>query len=674
MRYRADIDGLRAVAVVPVLFFHAGFGFFEGGFAGVDVFFVISGFLITSLIYDEIADGRFSLISFYERRARRIAPALLLVCLACIPFAWFWMLPEEANAFGKSLYFVNLFASNFLFWDEAGYFAASNELKPLLHTWSLAVEEQFYLLFPLLLWGLRTRSRRTVLIVVASFSAVSFATTQVLPLFDPVANFYLLPSRFWELGAGSLLAIAGPDMARIGARYGSSLAAAGLLTILASYLFVSGSSQYPGWSTVPVVVGTVLVLAFSDGTNWTGRILSFRPLVVIGLGSYSLYLWHQPVFAFARLRSMQELSPITYLLLIALTFGLAYISYRYVETPFRNRRRVSGEAIFKSTAAVGVVVMAVGATFDHTNGLPQRAHDLGLMTELSSGLAERCNGSILAECQTSEMPEVAVWGDSLAMHLVDGIISSNPSVKLVQLNKNDCGPFLNIAPMPSWRSAAWPQSCLDRNEEVRQFITKTPSLRYVAVAFRPTQYFVDGTILVRGKGVVESHDDVVLDDFRKTMDWLRSLGLQPVVFSPPPQDGRDPGICVARSRLIGAALEQCDLPAERVAEYDRHARQLLEAISRDYPVVDLASYLCDSRYCRASEDGRGLYKDAAHFSRQGSRYLGQQLDFYQAIQTAADRGCAPVASEQVLPPRGLCVLSQGGRLDLKVGNQVSSIK
>ncbi|WP_051440431.1 acyltransferase family protein [Ensifer aridi] len=215
MHYRPEIDGLRAIAVVPVLFFHAGFDFIGGGFAGVDVFFVVSGFLITSIIHREIREGRFSIVSFYERRARRLAPALFFVCVVSAIFAVMWMLPQELNDFGKSLYAINLFGSNFVFWNETGYFAPSSELMPLLHTWSLAVEEQFYIVLPLFLLALRRYPVETVLKVLVAGCVLSFGATQILARVDPAANFYLLPSRLWELGVGAMLALAGEDYSRL---------------------------------------------------------------------------------------------------------------------------------------------------------------------------------------------------------------------------------------------------------------------------------------------------------------------------------------------------------------------------------------------------------------------------------------------------------------------------
>lgn len=207
MQYRPEVDGLRAIAVLPVILFHAGFSAFSGGFVGVDIFFVISGYLITTIIYQEMAQGRFSMWRFYERRARRILPALFAVSLACIPFAWLWMLPNEFKDFSQSLVGVATFTSNILFWRESGYFAGAAELKPLLHTWSLAVEEQFYILYPPLLLALYRFVPKLLFTIISLGALVSLGLAHWASSAHPSANFYLLPTRAWELGLGALAAI-----------------------------------------------------------------------------------------------------------------------------------------------------------------------------------------------------------------------------------------------------------------------------------------------------------------------------------------------------------------------------------------------------------------------------------------------------------------------------------
>ncbi|NJM31549.1 MAG: acyltransferase [Rhizobiales bacterium] len=307
--YRPEIDGLRALAVVPVMLFHGGVTGFSGGFTGVDVFFVISGYLITSILLEEQRSGRFSIAGFYERRARRILPALFLVAICTIPFAWMWMPDRQLEEFGQSLMATSLFVSNIHFWAESNYFGSAAEEKPLLHTWSLAIEEQFYLLFPLLLafvWWFRKRWLLPVTIIIA---AVSLALA-LLPLaIEQETRFFLIPARAWELLAGAALAMLLQDTALKESRIkpvAGVLAGVGVLLLIASMASIDQSTAFPGPATILPVLGTALIIAFADGTNWTGRLLGSPALVGIGLISYSAYLWHQPLFAFARLRSLNE--------------------------------------------------------------------------------------------------------------------------------------------------------------------------------------------------------------------------------------------------------------------------------------------------------------------------------------------------------------------------------
>ncbi|MEI2296859.1 acyltransferase family protein [Ensifer sp. MJa1] len=651
MQYRPEIDGLRALAVVPVLLFHAGFGLVDGGFAGVDVFFVISGFLITSIIHREIREGRFSIVSFYERRARRLAPALLLVCAVCIPFAMMWMLPEELNNFGKSLYAVNLFASNFVFWDQTGYFAPSTDLMPLLHTWSLAVEEQFYLVFPLLLLLLRRFSPATTLKVMAALILVSFGSTQLLAFLDPAANFYLLPSRFWELGIGAALALAGVETFEVKKFHRELLATLGLAAIVASYAFVKESAFYPGWATVPVVLGTALVLAFGRGDTVVGRLLSLKPLVAIGLISYSLYLWHQPVFAFARLRAIEEIPESGYVVLIGLCFVLAFLSWRFVEQPFRKPVRFGRGAVFGATLAAGSAAIALGLGFDGSDGLVSRNRALAELTRPSVGLGKTCDAVADLKCATSAAPEVAVWGDSFARHLVDGIIASKPDVELVQLAKNNCGPFVNLAPVVPRLGRDWPQDCVRYNSDVRRFLLANRSIRYVVLSSSLSQYLKEERVLVDGHKEVPSETRLLSDGLRATLAWLKENGFEPVFVAPTPHDGRDTGLCVARSRLLDEPDQRCEPALENVRRHDRDVLTVVADIADEYPVVSFNNYLCDAASCKVEDKGVALFEDGGHFSAQGSRQMGRSFDFYRTFidaakdETLSQRAAQPAAFE-----------------------------
>ena len=366
--YRAEIDGLRAFAVLPVLLFHAGIPPFSGGYVGVDVFFVISGYLITRICLADLSRGRFSLATFFGRRVRRIMPALFLVIAVSLPFAWWLMLPDALENFGQSIVATVLSANNILLLLTTGYWDLAAEFKPLLHTWSLAVEEQYYILFPALLMALHAFARRALVPVIVGIGLASFALCLVWAGAYPTANFYLLPTRAFELLAGSLCAAVGLPRE---SRASGPLAALGLAMLAASTMALTGDTPFPSaWTLLPVG-GTVLVVLFAPGTA-TARFLSFAPFVGIGLISYSLYLWHQPVFAFARLVSVEEPGPPVFVGLIAVSFALSFLSWRFVETPARDRTRLPGRVFFPMMALVAIALIAIGAALHLTRGAPSR--------------------------------------------------------------------------------------------------------------------------------------------------------------------------------------------------------------------------------------------------------------------------------------------------------------
>lgn len=394
MQHRSDIDGLRALAVVPVILFHAGVSVFSGGFVGVDIFFVISGYLITGIIASAQEKGRFSLLGFYERRARRIMPVLIVVMLCCVPFAWAWMLPQQMIGFGKAVVAVCLFLSNVLFWQETGYFAASAELNPLLHTWSLAVEEQYYLFFPLLMMATARAGRYLRIAIVALLALASLGLAQYGSQAFPDATFYLPFSRAWELFAGALCAL---RLHGRGPVRNDALSALGLLMIVVSLFVYDASTPYPSLYTVLPVAGTALVILFTASGTIAFRILSLRAMVFIGLISYSAYLWHQPLFAFARIRSLDAPSPLLMASLTVLTFALAILSWRFVETPFRKggwMRAASSARVVGTAGLAGAAMMIVGALLTLDNGLqfrlPAQALEAVAVAEQVSPVMEAC--------------------------------------------------------------------------------------------------------------------------------------------------------------------------------------------------------------------------------------------------------------------------------------------
>ena len=374
MKYRPEIDGLRALAVLPVMLFHAGFDAFSGGFVGVDIFFVISGYLITSIIMSELDAGKFSLLDFYERRARRIIPALVLVILACMPAAWFLLVPSDLEDFASSALSVIIFASNFFFWQQSGYFETAAELKPLLHTWSLAIEEQYYFLFPLLMMGVWGLSRRHILTMFVGVFAASLLYAQFTIQYYPSTAFYLLPTRIWELMLGVLCAyyLRVKTLQHPSVWY-ESISIIGLALIVYSVIYFDEFTQTPSLSTLIPTGGAALVILFASHSQWTRYFLSGKLIVGIGLISYSAYLWHQPLLAFARHRVMGEPHPLIMSSLLLIALLLAWLSWYFVETPFRRRRFCKSQrAVFLNTVASLMMVFIIAAPLVYYHGFPGR--------------------------------------------------------------------------------------------------------------------------------------------------------------------------------------------------------------------------------------------------------------------------------------------------------------
>lgn len=372
MQYRREIDGLRSVAVVPVLFFHAGAEMLAGGYLGVDVFFVISGYLITGIILPDLMAKRFSILNFYERRARRILPALIVMSLACVPLAWMFMLPDPLENFGQSLIATMLSVNNVALTLTSGYWDLSSEFKPLLHTWSLGVEEQFYFIFPAFLMLVFAFFRQMALAAVLIVIFVSFLAAVLLVDRYPSSTFYLLHTRAWELGLGALGAVLEQ---RKKTEANNPLATAGLAMIVVPMFLWDHETLHPSYTTLIPVLGTLMVLLFAKQGTLVAKLLSLRPAVGLGLISYSLYLWHQPVFAFARITSFEEPNSGKFWLLGIVTVGLAFFSWKFVEQPFRSKNTVSTRSLVWLCTSTTILLIAVGALLWSQKGFPGRFFD-----------------------------------------------------------------------------------------------------------------------------------------------------------------------------------------------------------------------------------------------------------------------------------------------------------
>lgn len=447
MDYRREVDGLRALAVLPVIFFHAGFDAFSGGFVGVDVFFIISGYLITTIVLSDLGLKRFSIAHFYERRARRILPALFTVMAACMAAAWCWLLPIDMKDFSQSLASVALFSSNILFWMRGGYFDTAAELKPLLHTWSLAVEEQFYILFPLMLAGMYRLGKKWTVAMLAAIVLMSLACAQWKTAHDPMSAFFLLPSRSWELAMGALIALhlSQADPLKLPALANQSLGLIGLALVAASVCLYSDATPSPSLYTLAPTLGAALVILFARPDTLAGKMLGSKVLVGLGLISYSTYLWHQPLFAFARHRTLDEPDAFTMTVLSVTAFALGWASWYAVERPFRQKDAFKRSTVFVGAVAGSTAFVMVGLAGHLTNGFDARPFAPHLppnylrQTWPSSAQAKGADGrpcpTEKAElCQINKLsgrPKILLVGDS---HSLDFSSAYSAYVKQHQLD------------------------------------------------------------------------------------------------------------------------------------------------------------------------------------------------------------------------------------------------
>lgn len=659
MDYRAEIDGLRAVAVLPVIMFHAGVTAFSGGFVGVDVFFVISGYLITTIIAGEIEDGRFSIQRFYERRARRILPALFLVMLVCIPFAWAWMLPEQLKNFAQSIVAVNLFASNVLFWKESGYFEPAADDKPLLHTWSLAVEEQYYVFFPLALLLLWRFGRNPTFALIVVGAAVSFALSEWLWQKDPQAAFYLIPTRAWELFAGSICALLLHHRRPV---HNNWLAGAGLLLIVGSFVAYDAATPFPGTFALAPVLGTTLIILFAARETIVGRLLSTRVLVVIGLMSYSAYLWHQPLFAFARLRTIYAPTLWLMLALAAASLGLAYLSWRFVEQPFRR----SKPGRWRQAAFVGGALAASSAfvgfgLFGHlTDGFGRRIDPL-VVTYLEAAddtnpYFSRCMHSVdrgepfpalpVEDCVfpatiKAQAGRTLILGDShanaIAFPLMERLRASGYEV--TQLTTIGCAPF------PGFSFAG--RDCTRANAAIYEFLEDNSyditisAFRLQTLAFDTPfdntvggreagaymQVFFDAEYL--GLPDEASRLEKALVVLGKGIDRLSSLSHHLILLGPIPEAGWNVPEQLAKLAMFDHDVEHHTLhtPYKRFVERNAPVLDLLAGI-HDPKVHMLWPHrvLCGTSLadaCLNAFAGQVFYYDNNHLSNTGGELLAR---------------------------------------------------
>jgi len=635
--YRPDIDGLRAFAIVPVVFFHYRIAPFAGGFVGVDVFFVISGFLITSLIYREASKGRFSIVDFYERRIRRIFPALFTVLAFTAVASFAILLPDDLRTYGKSLGATALFASNFEFLREASYFDAAADLKPLLHTWSLAVEEQYYLLFPPLIMLLALRSRGLAFAVIAALTVAFLALAIWLVAVDRPLAFYLLPGRAWELFLGASLALAALPALQTGVA--DALGAIGLALIGWSVFRFTGVTPFPGLASIPPCGGAaLLILAGSGGRSLTARLLSTPPLVFIGKISYALYLWHWPLFVFGGYYALtRPLGPLEKAGLIGVSFILATLSWRFVERPFRIRPSPIGRhALFVGGACAMAAAVALGALAVATRGAPERFSPavrrlLAVTTEQKAGRPLTNSPPAVRPSNLTEVghgaapPSFLLWGDSLASVL-------SPAVEAAADDRGRTGYFAEHNACPPLAGVT-PQDhpeCGPFNDAAMR-VALSPQVREVILVSR-WALNAEGSgpgdarrvVLIDPAGAARSRPDnhaLFEQALEGTVARLRAAGKAVILVHSTAEIGWPVPQTLAKAEILGVQPPAAPTKSQYLARqafvfavFDRiKARQGVTIVRPDLVLCPIV--------CLVETGGRPIYFDDHHLDRLGALQL-----------------------------------------------------
>ncbi len=637
--YRPDIDGLRAVAVLSVLLCHANIAGFSGGFVGVDVFFVISGFLITSLIMTDLRAGTFSLIDFWERRCRRILPPLALVMAATAVAGWVFLLPADYARLGQQLAAQAVFASNILFKTQAGYFDSESQTKPLLHTWSLAVEEQFYIVLPVVLFLLWRFRQDKIVRVLAIIAIVTFIASAIIIRNSPSSAFFLQPFRAWELLIGALLALRPPALPSARG-VNETLAAGGLLVILLPVFFYNDDTFFPGFAALaPCLGAAAIILAGMRGQTMVGRLLSLRGVVFVGLISYSLYLWHWPFIAFAKYSEVIPFTLNAALFCMAMSFLLAVVTWQWVEKPVRRRH------VLKTTrgayiASLLVLLTAAGGGFviQSANGFPARIDPV--IVQLADGVNDsnphrkECDKPDFSRfdnntiCQLNagarKTPDHILWGDSLADALAPAFyeMAKVNGANGYVVTAHGCPPILGFN-----RKEEKSFDCAGFNDRVLSLIDRG-NIKTVYLAGKWIHY-INGDNYVFGDtpwygAYKDTYPNLASAAFKRTLDELGRRGIAVHVILDTPYAPFDPPRYLSLRMLYKAFWLPDAIPLKpymdaRAGTIDDFIRTY--GASGPVRFIDPRAALCDDKECRVHENGHSLYYNPGHLSAYGARTL-----------------------------------------------------
>lgn len=642
-RYRPDIDGLRAMAVLPVVAFHAFPTWVTGGFIGVDIFFVISGFLISRLILEELAHGTFTFSGFFARRIKRIFPALILVLACCYAFGWFALFSDEFQQLGKHIAAGAGFSSNIILWFEAGYFDNSGETKPLLHLWSLGIEEQFYILWPLLIWAC-WKKKANILLLCAGLFALSFIGNAVYTGKDPVTAFFSPLTRFWELLAGALVAVVfyRKKVESIGALpqapcslpHGTSLL--GAILLLCGIFFMDETKAFPGfWALLPVC-GATLIIASGKNGLFNRLVLSHPAVVWIGLISYPLYLWHWPLLSFARIIEGDTPDRVIRIGAFALSILLAWLTYVGVEKPVRF-----GAPSALRTALLILLMVASGAAGYATykaQGYPARASIKDYINNNNELIRtptvdEACLSYIgtkspafpICRFENADSPEVvAVIGDSHAHTAFPGMaeILKDRKISTLLMANSGC-PVLKGA--PTGKDQKEKNLCNARIEQILEIILSKKEIEKVYLFTRGAKNLtgrepLTGDRDMLGSAILSAQD--YKNGLQATIDTLHNAGKKVTYVMENPELKWLAETCTERP--FRQKSYDCRPIKQDVIDRYRQYTDILSQV-RNVTVIDTLDLFCPSERCKVFENGILLYADDDHLSVTGSRFQATKI-------------------------------------------------
>jgi peptidoglycan/LPS O-acetylase OafA/YrhL len=633
--YRPEIDGLRSIAVLAVVLYHFGITGLQGGFVGVDIFFVISGFLIGGLLWREgQSNGTISLKRFYMRRIKRLAPAYVAMALASLIVGYIVLLPFEFREFGKSLIAATVYLSNVNFFREAGYFDSASEDKVLLHTWSLSVEEQFYIILPILMVLLLRHSLGLRALLWVSFFASLLACIWMTARSQPAA-FYLFPFRAWELLAGVLLAI---ESQRRSLPQHGAISLTGITLVLGSIALIPAGAQFPGWHAIFPVLGTVLLIANGTQDNLINRALSHSWPVAIGLISYSLYLWHWPVLTLSSYYRGSYSNGLETTVWLLVSIILAYLSWRFVERPFRHSK-LSPWPTFGAAALVSGALIAAGGVLFIKDGMvtrfsaPLRTHidasadflqDWSRCTVPSSGPFE---GLETCPIGPEGAPEILIWGDSHVRALKEGLevaaFEANASALLIW--RAGCAPIFGLQKDETSATPAQDVACTSANEQIERALLDQPFKTTLLVG--RWGYYVNGggvgldqenKITAQVRSMEGTQSEQITQGLSATVNVLRDAGSDVSLLGPIPEvanyDSRKIARALAGNRMSDAELEIATGTAR--SDIDNRAASLKDAFrsmtNMGATILDPTPYFCEGDKCSALHDNKAQYFDNNH--------------------------------------------------------------